>query len=205
MAPRICAGMYTTIRSACPVMRTEATVNAGFKWASVSPIEIATATPENTARPQPAVMATHPAFSAFDFPRRTPPTTPFPKRIKTAVPTNSPTTASLSVIDLGSPDVLRCQLTVPGKLVFLPPFIFTQFFGQQLGYDRRRLDACLRMEKKRPRSTSQNIFYGTSHLLARGPEHLNPAERKVAVHPVQQVFFTCCKCMYFGEIGSIHP
>src|SRR4051812_47170648 len=99
MAPRICAGMYEAIRSAWPVIRTEATVNAGFKWASVSPIEIATATPEKTASAQPAVMATHPAFSALDLPRRTPPTTPLPKRIKIAVPTNSPTTASLSVID----------------------------------------------------------------------------------------------------------
>src|SRR3954453_19966951 len=112
--------MYESIRSACPVMRTEATVNAGLKWASVSPIDIATATPEKTAKPQPAVMATHPAFSAFDFERRTPPTTPFPNRIKMAVPTNSPTTASLSVIEIDSPDILRCQPRVLGELVFFP-------------------------------------------------------------------------------------
>src|SRR3954452_3571280 len=177
MAPSTCAGMYETIRSACPVMRTDATVNAGFRCASVSPIDIATATPEKTARAQPAVMATHPAFSAFDFPRRTPPTTPFPKRIKIAVPTNSPTTASLSVIDVRSPDVLRCQLTVLGKLVFLPPFILSQFLGKQLGYDRRSQYARFRMEKQRSGSASQNIFNRTRHFLARGPDYLNFPER----------------------------
>src|SRR3954451_23207153 len=189
MAPRICAGMYQSIRSACPVMRTEATVNAGFKWASVSPIEIATATPENTAKPQPAVMATHPAFSAFDLERRTPPTTPFPKRIKMAVPTNSPITAALSVIEIDLPDVLRCQLIVLGELILLPRLALSQLCSQQHGYERGSLYARFCMEKKRPCSASQDVFDRPSHFLACCPEYFHSAKWQLRMDRIEQICF----------------
>src|SRR5438270_9776074 len=58
-----------------------------------------TATPEKTASPHPAVIESQPAPSAFEPVSRTPPTTPFPKRMRTIVPTNSPNVALFRFIE----------------------------------------------------------------------------------------------------------
>src|SRR5438270_2701219 len=80
-------------------------------WASVSPIEMLTATAEKTARPHPAVMDSQPAPSAFERVSKTPPTTPFPKRMRTIVPTNSPKVAVLRCMESEKPSHLYHSLT----------------------------------------------------------------------------------------------
>src|SRR5215470_16727083 len=73
-----------------PLRMAKPRVTAGFKWAPGLPQAMAVNTPLMTAIAQPAVMTIQPEFSAFDFFRRTPATTPSPRRIKTRVPMNSP-------------------------------------------------------------------------------------------------------------------
>src|SRR5216683_271054 len=102
-APRICAGIYVASRIGLPVIITEASVNAGFRCPSRSPSAALTATPANTATPQPAVIEIHPAFCAFDRFKSAPATTPLPSTINTNVPTNSPTTGDRSTISLTLP------------------------------------------------------------------------------------------------------
>src|ERR1700758_4837734 len=58
--------------------------------ASGLPQAMAVKTPHITANAQPAVIAIQPEFSALDFLRRTPATTPSPSKMRTRVPINSP-------------------------------------------------------------------------------------------------------------------
>src|SRR4030095_16835906 len=66
------------------------TVTAGFKCAALLPQAAAVNMPAMTANAQPAVITIQPPPAALDLFRTTFATTPFPSRIKTSVPKNSP-------------------------------------------------------------------------------------------------------------------
>src|SRR5438132_1159818 len=75
--------------------RRESSVTAGFKCASLLPHAIDVNTPAITANAQPAVMTIHPLPSAFVPLSSTPATTPLPRRIRTIVPRNSPSSGDV--------------------------------------------------------------------------------------------------------------
>src|SRR5918912_313751 len=66
-------------------------VTAGLRCATPPVTARLATTPAKTAMAHAQVMTTHPAFCAFDCVNKTPATTPSPSRIRTAVPTTSPT------------------------------------------------------------------------------------------------------------------
>ena len=76
----------TSLHSVSP-MTANPIVIAGLRCAPLNCPTAKTAT--MTAMPQPKVMTIQPAFSAFDWESRTPATTPFPSRIRSAVPITS--------------------------------------------------------------------------------------------------------------------
>ncbi len=89
-APTISPAMYHGTRSQGVVPATaKPSVTAGLRCAPVRP-PIAY-TPNATASAHPVVMTIQPAFCALERASRTPPTTPSPRTIRSAVPKTSAT------------------------------------------------------------------------------------------------------------------
>ena len=91
MAPANCAALYHATLPKSPELIAAPSVTAGFRWPSL-PKAMAVNTPAITAIAHPVLMTIHPEPSPLDFRSRTLATTPFPMRISTMVPMNSPQT-----------------------------------------------------------------------------------------------------------------
>src|ERR1700761_6817264 len=163
-----------------------------------------TATPEKTAKAYPAVIASQPAFSAFERTSNTPPTTPFPSRMSTIVPTNSPKTAGSMCIDVSiAPGILFSQFTVRDHLLALPLGIFSQLARHQAGGGWPGCDAGARIEEQRACATRQHVFEAARHFVADGPDDFDSAKWKCGMKQLAEFGVSGGKRAERRQIGAI--
>src|ERR1700722_8924475 len=131
-APRNCAAKKGKNFEKSPDTIAIPSVMAGFRWLSGLPQAVAVKLPAITANAQPAAMAIHPAPSALECRSETFATTPFPRRMRTRVPMNSPKNfAPILVSDLRPRHQVNCACFIETAFVawlnstFVRPLQFT--------------------------------------------------------------------------------